>query len=97
MPNPSRGQPARGDRLAHESPAGSPREIPRTRSANTLDPMSQEVHPAAGNHGRRLPTDDDFYICRINWLVAQGRPDLIDEIADDYERRRIARPTSSRK
>jgi hypothetical protein len=31
-------------------------------------------------------TDHDHYVTKINWLVATGRDDLIDEIADEYER-----------
>jgi hypothetical protein len=34
---------------------------------------------------------DNFYVRRINWLVEAGRVDLIDEIADDCERRRATR------
>ena len=29
----------------------------------------------------------EFYITRVNWLVSQGRDDLIDAIADEYELR----------
>ncbi len=29
----------------------------------------------------------DQYISKINWLVQTGREDLIDEIADEFERR----------
>jgi hypothetical protein len=42
------------------------------------------------------PAVDDFYVRRINWLIETGRVDLIDEIADDCERRRAAHaPTGS--
>ena len=34
---------------------------------------------------------DEFYVRRINWLITVGRSDLIDEIADDCERRRTER------
>jgi hypothetical protein len=53
--------------------------------------MSQELNAAAVDHGRRLLIDDEFYVRRINWLVTLGRTDLIDEIADDCERRRATR------
>jgi hypothetical protein len=33
---------------------------------------------------------DEFYVRRVNWLVEVGRSDVIDEIADDCERRRPA-------
>jgi hypothetical protein len=29
---------------------------------------------------------EEFYISRVNWLVGQGRDDLIDTVADEYER-----------
>jgi hypothetical protein len=32
---------------------------------------------------------EEFYVRRINWLVSLGRSDLVDEIADDSERRRV--------
>ncbi len=31
-------------------------------------------------------TDHDRYVSKTEWLVATGRDDLIDEIADQYER-----------
>jgi hypothetical protein len=34
---------------------------------------------------------DDYYVRHINWLVEIGRVDLIDEIADECERRRSPR------
>lgn len=43
--------------------------------------------PAGGN-GADAANVDEFYIRRINWLITLGRYDLIDEIADDCERRR---------
>lgn len=29
---------------------------------------------------------NDYYVAQANWLVYQGRDDLIDVIADEYER-----------
>lgn len=31
--------------------------------------------------------DEHVYISKINWLVSVGREDLIDEVADEFERR----------
>ncbi len=28
----------------------------------------------------------DFYVAQVNWLVKRGRDDLIDCVADEYER-----------
>ena len=28
----------------------------------------------------------DFYVAQTNWLIRRGRDDLIDAIADEYER-----------
>jgi hypothetical protein len=50
--------------------------------------MNNELNPTFGHHGAGLLNLDDFYVRRINWLVTMGRSDLIDEIADDHERRR---------
>ena len=36
------------------------------------------------------PTDHEHYVSRGDWLVPAGRNDLIDEIADGYERARCA-------
>lgn len=36
-----------------------------------------------------MPThsnEHDRYVDKINWLVTTGRDDLIDEVADQYER-----------
>lgn len=29
---------------------------------------------------------NDHYVAQVNWLVCRGRDDLIDVIADEYER-----------
>jgi hypothetical protein len=29
---------------------------------------------------------NDYYVAQVNWLVRAGRDDLIDVIADEYER-----------
>ena len=29
---------------------------------------------------------ENFYVSRISWLVGQGREDLIDAVADEFER-----------
>jgi len=29
---------------------------------------------------------DDYYVAHTNWLVHRGRDDLIDAVADEYER-----------
>lgn len=31
--------------------------------------------------------ETDWYVSKVNWLVSHGRDDLIDEIADEFERR----------
>lgn len=31
-------------------------------------------------------SDHNYYVAKINWLVSTGRDDLIDEIADQFER-----------
>lgn len=69
------------------SSAGSPRETSPTCDARTIEHMTDESSPAADPVGAGNANVDEFYIRRINWLVTVGRPDLIDEIADDYERR----------
>ena len=28
----------------------------------------------------------DYYVAQVNWLVRRGRDDLIDVLADEYER-----------
>lgn len=54
--------------------------------------MSEPLEVPAGDDGTRVANIDEFYVRRINWLVTVGRTDLIDEIADDCERRRTAPP-----
>ena len=49
--------------------------------------MSERLTAPSAN-GTGVSTADEFYVRRINWLVPLGRADLIDEIADDCERRR---------
>jgi hypothetical protein len=49
---------------------------------------------SAGDDETPVANIDEFYVSRINWLVTIGRTDLIDEIADDCERRRPARRSS---
>jgi hypothetical protein len=59
-----------------------------------MNGMSERLKPpAAGNDGTHVAHIDEFYVRRINWLITIGRSDLIDEIADDCERRRTAPPT----
>ena len=29
---------------------------------------------------------NDFYVSQTNWLIRRGRDDLLDAIADEYER-----------
>lgn len=50
--------------------------------------MSESLKVSAGENGTHVANIDEFYVCRINWLITIGRTDLIDEIADDCERRR---------
>jgi hypothetical protein len=57
--------------------------------------MSAELNVPAGEHDADVSNVDEFYIYRINWLITIGRSDLIDEIADDYERRRAAPRTTA--
>jgi len=33
-----------------------------------------------------LRTLNDYYVAHTNWLVHRGRDDLIDTVADEYER-----------
>jgi hypothetical protein len=60
--------------------------------------MSEKLHVSSSGRDPDAWIVDEFYVRRINWLVALDRADLIDEIADDCERRRqpIARRDSSR-
>jgi hypothetical protein len=40
---------------------------------------------------------NDYYVAQVNWLVRRGRDDLIDVLADEYEREvAIARTRSER-
>jgi hypothetical protein len=55
--------------------------------------MSEQLKEPAGDNGTHAANIDEFYVRRINWLIMIGRCDLIDEIADDCERRRSA-PTA---
>jgi hypothetical protein len=57
--------------------------------------MSEELTVPANNNVTGLSNVEEFYIHRINWLITLGRFDLIDEIADDYERRRAAPNTTA--
>jgi hypothetical protein len=57
--------------------------------------MSEELMASAGGDGTDASHADEFYIRRINWLITLGRHDLIDEIADDCERRRTAPHTAA--
>lgn len=52
--------------------------------------MSEQLKLSAGDTGTDVSNIDEFYTSRINWLITIGRPDLIDEIAEDCERRRAA-------
>jgi hypothetical protein len=57
--------------------------------------MTGELNAPEGDRGTDIWNVDEFYVRRINWLVAIGRSDLIDEIADDCERRRCASQPAS--
>ena len=35
-------------------------------------------------------TEHDQYVEKINWLIQTGREDLIDDVADQYERPLVA-------
>ena len=37
----------------------------------------------------------DRYVSQLNWVISQGRDDLIDVIADEYERRLAPAPAES--
>ena len=40
---------------------------------------------------------NDYYVSQMNWLVRRGRDDLIDVLADEYEREvAVARTRSAR-
>jgi hypothetical protein len=52
--------------------------------------MSEELKVAAAEDRTGVSSVEEFYVHRINWLITLGRYDLVDEIADDYERRRAA-------
>jgi hypothetical protein len=43
--------------------------------------------PALPQRREQSASGAEFYITRVNWLVSQGRDDLIDAIADEYELR----------
>jgi hypothetical protein len=60
-----------------------------------MNGMSEPLKIPAGENGTHAANFDEFYVRRINWLITIGRTDLIDEIADDCERRRTASPTAS--
>lgn len=55
-----------------------------------MNGMSEPLKVPAGDNDTHVANVDEFYVRRINWLVTIGRTDLIDEIADDCERRRTA-------
>jgi hypothetical protein len=38
----------------------------------------------------QLTDVEEFYVSRVNWLVNLGREDLIDPIADEFERHHYA-------
>jgi hypothetical protein len=57
--------------------------------------MSEELKGPTGDIGTDALSVDEFYVHRINWLIALGRYDLIDEIADDCERRRAQQLTDA--
>jgi hypothetical protein len=38
---------------------------------------------------------NDYYVAQVNWLVRRGRDDLIDVLADEYERDVAAARTRS--
>jgi len=59
-----------------------------------MNGMSEPLKVTAGDNGAHVANIDEFYVRRINWLITIGRTDLIDEIADDCERRRTAPPTA---
>ena len=49
---------------------------------------STTLVPAPAQQAQPISTDfsnEQFYVSRINWLVGEGRDDLIDAIADEYE------------
>jgi hypothetical protein len=50
--------------------------------------MSEQVNAPAGGNRTHVASIDEFYVRRVNWLISVGRADLVDEIADDCERRR---------
>lgn len=54
--------------------------------------MSEPAQLPAADDGMHAADVDAMYVRRINWLITIGRTDLIDEIADDCERRRNTVP-----
>ena len=58
-----------------------------------MNGMNESVKAPAGD-GTRVANVDEFYVRRINWLITIGRADLIDEIADDCERRPTTPPAA---
>lgn len=60
-----------------------------------MNGMSEARNVSPGDADTHIANIDEFYVRRINWLVAIGRTDLIDEIADDCERRRAAPPSAA--
>lgn len=49
--------------------------------------MSELTRAGDGDDRTDVSPIEEVYVRRINWLVTIGRSDLIDEIADDCERR----------
>jgi hypothetical protein len=61
-----------------------------------MNGMSEPLKIPAGDNGTQIANINESYVRRSNWLITIGRTDLIDEIADDCERRRIAQPAAGR-
>ncbi len=49
----------------------------------TRQPTRRTATSTASTHR----SEHDHYVAKLNWLVSIGRDDLIDEIADQFERR----------
>ncbi len=54
----------------------------------STDPMSANQHADPAVH--------EFYVSQVNWLVSRGREDLIDCVADEFERHLTERELAAR-
>jgi hypothetical protein len=58
------------------------RRFAALRTRRVPETISTQPEPSIGDMGT-----DETYISQRDWLVPLGRPDLIDPVADEHERR----------